>query len=201
MEKNKKKQYDEFVMYKERLDEMYEENPEKATREAYNSLVRLGGIDGEMKKFSDDASFKLGLLIVSVIILLIGLLNISNYMLYIFGFMFFIAGMLVSLENSKFALIFVFSHGGTGLGLLIGSLMSSILRNPLLADGGNNLYVYLIVTFAIIIGGYLFLVVSKILDTDNINKKLLISLFIIACGLFLLALFPYIINYIYSFRI
>ena len=173
-----KKRYDEFEMYKEKLDEMYEKDPEKATMEAYNSLVRLGAINGKTKKLSDGNFWIVCIVSVCVVIFLLGLFNIKSIMLYLFGF--------------------VFSHGGTGLGIMIGSLVSGIIDNPLFTDGGTNLYVYLVICGLLLLGGFLFVAISSLLNDVNMKKRLFIGLCIITGGLLLLGLFPHIMNYIYS---
>ena len=193
-----KKKYDEFVMYKEKLDEMYEKDPEGATMEAYNSLVRLGAIEGKTKKITEGNFWILLIICVSVFILLIGILNVKDIMLYIFGFIFFVAGMCISLIEEKGKIIFVFSHGGTGLGLMIGALVSSISKNPLFTDGGTSLYIYLGVCGLLLLGGFLFVAISCLFEEVDRKKRLFISLCLIAVGLFLLGLFPYLMNYIYS---
>lgn len=193
-----KKRYDEFEMYKEKLDEMYEKDPEKATMEAYNSLVRLGAINGKTKKLSDGNFWIVCIVSVCVVIFLLGLFNIKSIMLYLFGFVFFVAGMCISLQADKGSVLFVFSHGGTGLGIMIGSLVSGIIDNPLFTDGGTNLYVYLVICGLLLLGGFLFVAISSLLNDVNMKKRLFIGLCIITGGLLLLGLFPHIMNYIYS---
>lgn len=193
-----KKRYDEFEMYKEKLDEMYEKDPEKATMEAYNSLVRLGAINGKTKKLSDGNFWIVCIVSVCVVIFLLGLFNIKSIMLYLFGFVFFVAGMCISLQAEKVGILFVFSHGATGLAIMIGSLVSGIIKNPLFTDGGTSLYIYLVICGILLLGGFLFVAISSLLNDVNMKKRLFIGLCIMACGLLLLGLFPYTMNYIYS---
>ena len=62
------------------------------------------------------------LVIVCAGILALGLFNIENYPMYFFGFIFFVAGMLIGNFVPGFGIIFLISHGMTGFGLMVSAL-------------------------------------------------------------------------------
>ena len=62
------------------------------------------------------------LVIVCAGILALGLFNIEKYPMYFFGFIFFVAGMLIGNFVPGFGIIFLISHGMTGFGLMVSAL-------------------------------------------------------------------------------
>ena len=90
----------------------------------------------------------IGLLVVGF--LLLGLFS-AQPGLYYFGFVFFLAGFYAGAYGPKvFGLIFVFSHGGTGLSLMIYYLCSKYFDNPRFTDGPYLIRYAGIVVFLII---------------------------------------------------
>lgn len=62
------------------------------------------------------------LVIVCAGILALGLFNIDKYPIYFFGFIFFVAGMLIGTFVPGFGIIFLISHGMTGFWLMVSAL-------------------------------------------------------------------------------
>ena len=198
-----KKKYEEFEMYKEKLDEIYEKDPERATLEAYNSLVRLGVVDGKKKKLTKSDKFIAYFMLVSFAILCLGFFNISTIGIYFFGFVFFIAGLCVCLfTGEKFGIIFLFSHGCTGLAVMIGSLLGvEFFNNPLFQDNPVNLIVYLVIVGLILFGAIVYTIYLALIGSNKNNYKVFIPLCFYGLSLLLIGIFPYIISLVYNFRI
>ena len=75
------------------------------------------------------------LVVIAILIVLVGFFNVSNIGLYLFGLAFFLSGLCIGLFAEGFGLIFLFSHGITGLCVMMSALLSKILENPILNDG------------------------------------------------------------------
>ena len=78
-----------------------------------------------------------------IFIAALGLLNISNIGMYAFGTVFFIAGYCVGFSVPMAGVIFLFSHGITGLCIMTVSTIGKIFENPIMQDNPQNIYIYL----------------------------------------------------------
>lgn len=172
------------------LRELYKEKPKKTIEEINSAIVSI--------KSSDIINKTLKILVVSIIyIICIALLGLTNIGIsqdlvfeYYIGAIFFLVGLAIGLKLQLFGIIFLFSHGCTGLGLMVIPKIIEILKNPIMTDNPTNIMIFL--TF-----GVLLVIVGIILTIMyNLNKKFKYSLFIIL-GVFLLGiaiiqLLPYI---------
>ena len=137
--------------------------------------------------------------------------NIDFIPLYIFGVIFFFAGLFIALYIKYFGLIFLFSHGVIGFMLMIGSLMGHSKGNsldlllpndhPLLTDGGipTNIKVYLAVTIGFFISAFIFTIVHNLSSKMKKDKKFtiyILSLYLIVVVLAML--FPKFFSYLYK---
>lgn len=103
-------------------------------------------------------------------VLIVLLAPISELLpLYIFGIVFFIAGFGVGMYQKGFGLIFLFSHGGTGFGIMLGTLLASIPESATLLLESSK-------TSKIIIGMLVILMLLAILSmilhnlSDDVKK-------------------------------
>ena len=158
-------------------------------------------------KISHDVLGKLGvnknrdifyLFLIYVAILLYALVicipdYLPNLGLLIFGFVFFVAGMQIGFgkETRGFGLIFAFSHGGTGLGCIIASLLMDRIDVNMLSDLSGPRKMYLFFTIALGIIAYLGMVLYNLSDTIHLKKysKVVILLFF-ALVIFLVGMLP-----------
>lgn len=133
-----------------------------------------------------------------IAILVFGLLmlfpsNISNIPLYIFGFVFFIGGFQIAIgeDNTGFGIIFLFSHGGAGIGIMIYSLLLERLNLAMLSDINGNLKVYIIITAFIILFSFICTVIYNLSYKykTNIYNKVILQLFYLV-GIVLVGLLP-----------
>ena len=142
--------YDEI----EELKYHYKKSPKLVTRKLERFLIGLRVSRKDIFKNMDWQT--LSMAIVIIIILLIGLINIDVCLIYYGGLAFFFAGFFIGLYVKGFGLLFLLSHGCTGLFVATISIIESIFSNPLLSDNPINIYIYLgicllILLFAIIL--------------------------------------------------
>lgn len=168
------------------LRELYKEKPKKTIEEINSAIVSI--------KSSDIINKTLVNIIYIICIALLGLTNISLSQGLVFeyyiGAIFFLVGLVIGLKLQLYGIIFLFSHGCTGLGLMVIPKIIEILKNPIMTDNPTNIMIFL--TF-----GVLLVIVGIVLTIMyNLNKKFKYSLFVIL-GVFLLGiaiiqLLPYI---------
>lgn len=172
------------------LYELRDKNPKKMEREAHESLVKLGYYPSSTTSKNQEDKMKL---IVCGIILLLCLFS-HQIFLYVFGFIFFIAGHFVGTIDNNGGVIFIFSHGLTGLCFMIGSIIFPFVNNII---GSNNviLYCYLIVTFLFFLIGILSCVVYCLNDRlKRIRYASIIPFCFHLVGIILTILLPYIFS-------
>lgn len=109
--------------------------------------------------------FKIVFAIIVLLAGLMGLIDKSFDGTYYAGAIFFLSGIFITLNDDNFNLIFLFSHGFTGLCLMLYVTVYMILKSPALTDSANNITMYLIISIAMIITGF----ISTILY--NLNYK------------------------------
>ena len=123
-----------------------------------------------MSKIISEIKFDLLLLFLIVIgIILIGFFNIGEIALYFGGVAFFLAGIGIGMFVDAFGLIFLFSHGMTGLCLMMGVLLSKILENPVLSDG--PLHSSIIICGVIVIALFVIATILVIMHNLSITMK------------------------------
>lgn len=192
--------------YSEASRSAYEKNPSKAIDEISESIVRLKNIDSSKNDFksilNDIGKDKLVLILSIAGIVLVGLLNLGSVgsemlAMYYGGLVFFLAGMFIGLKIPGFGLIFLFSHGGTGAGIMAGGLISEFLENSLLSENPTNAYIYLGGAIIFLISGFISAIIYNLSATYRLKKYSMSYPFILAfIGFLMISLFPYIANYI-----
>ena len=112
----------EFDSEIEKLRVLYNEKPTETINEINKAIINLKNETNEdipEKKYSRKAVIS-GLF--AVCIFLISITNINygseQFMMYFFGTVFFLAGLFIGLNVPVFGIIFLFSHGGSGLGIM-----------------------------------------------------------------------------------
>ena len=138
------------------------------------------------------------LVLIYTLILIFGLIvfipyHINNLAVFFFGFIFFVAGMQIGLgkETKGFGLIFVFSHGGTGLGCIYTSLLMDRFNPDILTDLSSNMKIYLIATISLAIISFLAMTIynlSDIISWRKMSKVVILLLF--ALSIFLVGMLP-----------
>lgn len=189
----------EFDSQIEKLRVLYNEKPTETINEINKAIINLKNETNEdvpEKKYSRKAVIS-GLF--AVCIFLISITNINygseQFMMYFFGTVFFLAGLFVGLNVPVFGIIFLFSHGGTGLGIMCFTKINKILQSPIMTDNPTNLQNLLVLGVGLIVIG----IISTIFY--NVSKKirdkkysLIIILAMFAIGIAIIQLLPMIYN-------
>ena len=189
----------EFDSQIEKLRVLYNEKPTETINEINKAIINLKNETNEdvpEKKYSRRAVIS-GLF--AVCIFLISITNINygseQFMMYFFGTVFFLAGLFIGLNVPVFVIIFLFSHGGTGLGIMCFTKINKILQSPIMTDNPTNLQNLLVLGVGLIVIG----IISTIFY--NVSKKirdkkysLIIILAMFAIGIAIIQLLPMIYN-------
>ena len=165
-------------------EEIFEENINKITKEFEKNKrgtnAKLERVLLEIRKEKNETSIidvlKLhkeqtitGVLI--IILLLLGLFSIStnseSMIMYYFGMVFFLAG---TSQESKMVIIFLFSHGGTGIALMLGSLLYPIFDSPLLSDMPTKLIIVLIIILGLVLIAFILETIFNIAERFDTHK-------------------------------
>lgn len=166
---------DNFEEYNNRLKELHKKSPSKTTSELKSLVQRLENEnnynDDNNRLLGDIEAEKLVIVILCFAFAAVGIINFSLEMslAYYFGLIFFLAGFFIGNTQKYFGLIFLFSHGGTGLGVMIGPLLSEIYDNPLMQDGFNSLHLFLNIAYGIILLAIIISVLRNL--SDNFKEK------------------------------
>lgn len=187
----------------EELEKLYGKNKDVTEKEFNEFIKSLKKETNENADYLDKIGIHTNkdifyLVIIYIAIAIYGLVMlIPNHLemigVYIFGLVFFIAGIQIGLskETKGFGLIFVFSHGGSGLGIMLYSLLFERFSLDALSDLSNNAKLYLFFTIAILTIAVLSIVVYNLSDKlkrKYYNKDLVLLLF--AAAIFLVGMFP-----------
>ncbi len=203
------KQY--FDKYIEELYNINSENPKRANDIAKRGLDDLGLLNESNKNFLG-IDIEWAIIVGICILIALGGFFAPNIKLgfsYIGGLVFFFAGVFIGLDIPLFGLIFLFTHGGVGLCLMIMSLIGgddlfefpNITNNPVFSDGGMplNLRMYLSITITILVIAVLYTIIHNLSPRLKENKKHMIIImtiylvFIVLVGL-ITRFFPYLIT-------
>lgn len=202
---------EEFNQNVDKLKQHYKEDPKRINRKLndlifdYEREKRFKEEQAEIKKAnSKNRRF---FAVIVVITILAGLLNIASTELdgfgfmYYFGLVFFLAGFYVAIEAPIFGIIFLFSHGGTGLGIMLAPVIVTTLNSPLLTDGGGNIITYIAIVIGLIVASFASMIIynvtqiSKRLQESNDRVKK-ISFILITIAIVMTQLLPHIIKYL-----
>ena len=190
--------------YKESLNKInkyYKENPDITTNELekavynieYNILMKNN--DVKNSKGIDIEPVWLYRIGFVILILLIGLIDIAYGNFdgnYYFACIFFLAGLFVGLYVRGFGLIFLLSHGLSGLALMIGPTIKSILSSPIITDLANKSILFFIVIGIIaLITAFLMTALYNLSNKIQGNKYSLLIIFILYLfGILVIKLIP-----------
>ena len=200
-------------MNRERYDEiqreielLYQKDPIRVTDElsALTKKIKNDELKTETSSKSILEGVNIDYLIICILgfaILMMGVINLSSLPIYLFGLAFFAAGLGVGLSQGPFGIIFLFSHGMTGLAIMIGSQMSSIMSSPLMTDKSMSVSIYLgIIIVTIMLATIISIIYSLSKNLKKINHIILlpISLYTLVIILATLSstLIPLLHNYI-----
>lgn len=194
--------------YKEclnKIDKYYKSNPDITTNELektiynieYNVLTKNSSIGP--KKILDIDIIWIYRVAFVIIVLAIGLVDILNNSFdgtYYFGAIFYLAGLFIGLNIKGVGLIFLLSHGGTGIGIMLVPTIINILKSPLMSDlANNNIMSILVIAFIAIVLAILMTVFYNLSDQfKNKNYSLPVILLLYMIGIVIIKIIPIIYN-------
>lgn len=194
--------------YKEclnKIDKYYKSNPDITTNELektiynieYNVLTKNSSI-GPKKILDVDIVwiYRVAFVIIVLAIGLVDILNNSFDGTYYFGAIFYLAGLFIGLNIKGVGLIFLLSHGGTGIGIMLVPTIINILKNPLMSDlANNNIMSILVIAFIAIVLAILMTVFYNLSDQfKNKNYSLPVILLLYMIGIVIIKIIPIIYN-------
>lgn len=137
---------------------------------------------------------KLAYIVIITILVFSGFLNFGeNTMLHFFGLVFFLAGFFIGKSLPGFGLIFLFSHGCTGLGLMIGGLFSLDFYQALMSDMTRGIQIYFAIGIVVIVVAIFTMIFYNLSATLRKNDKIpVISLSLFTLSVVMANIFPYI---------
>lgn len=194
--------------YKEclnKIDKYYKSNPDITTNELektiynieYNVLTKNSSIGP--KKILDIDIIWIYRVAFVIIVLAIGLVDILNNSFdgtYYFGAIFYLAGLFIGLNIKGVGLIFLLSHGGIGIGIMLVPTIINILKSPLMSDlANNNIMSILVIAFIAIVLAILMTVFYNLSDQfKNKNYSLPVILLLYMIGIVIIKIIPIIYN-------
>ena len=194
--------------YKEclnKIDKYYKSNPDITTNELektiynieYNVLTKNSSI-GPKKILDVDIVwiYRVAFVIIVLAIGLVDILNNSFDGTYYFGAIFYLAGLFIGLNIKGGGLIFLLSHGGTGIGIMLVPTIINILKSPLMSDlANNNIMSILVIAFIAIVLAILMTVFYNLSDQfKNKNYSLPVILLLYMIGIVIIKIIPIIYN-------
>ncbi len=194
--------------YKEclnKIDKYYKSNPDITTNELektiynieYNVLTKNSSI-GPKKILDIDIVwiYRVAFVIIVLAIGLVDILNNSFDGTYYFGAIFYLAGLFIGLNIKGVGLIFLLSHGGTGIGIMLVPTIINILKSPLMSDlANNNIMSILVIAFIAIVLAILMTVFYNLSDQfKNKNYSLPVILLLYMIGIVIIKIIPIIYN-------
>ena len=194
--------------YKEclnKIDKYYKSNHDITTNELektiynieYNVLTKNSSI-GPKKILDIDIVwiYRVAFVIIVLAIGLVDILNNSFDGTYYFGAIFYLAGLFIGLNIKGVGLIFLLSHGGTGIGIMLVPTIINILKSPLMSDlANNNIMSILVIAFIAIVLAILMTVFYNLSDQfKNKNYSLPVILLLYMIGIVIIKIIPIIYN-------
>lgn len=196
------KHNDDFEMRIKELRRLYDMNPNETINVldqviSNTDLYRESSNDTKSAKvrvFQEIGGIKLAYIVIITILVLAGFLNLGeNTMMHIFGLVFFLAGFFVGKSTPGVGLIFLFSHGCTGLGLMIGGVFALDFYRGILTDLSKGVQTYLTLGIIAIVVAIFMMIFYNLSPTLRKNNKLpVISLGLFALSVVMVNLLPHI---------
>lgn len=188
LRKNNQKMVDREV------DSFVKSLKEDINNKEYNDIINQPNYstNGLLKKLGINKNVDiLYMILIIFLIAFLGLININGYLFYLFGLIFFVAGTLIGFFVPGFGLIFLFTHGAVGYGIMISALLQDRFSIAELGDLSFNMKIYFGVIALLVVGGFIGVVLYNLSETLNKNKlNKLFSLIILGLALFLVGMIP-----------
>ena len=156
-----------------------------------NSMIIDHEVDYIISKYGterkvDPKKLKIYLSVAFVILcILLGLVNINSnvgelgWITYYAALIFFLVGLGIGFNLKGFGLVFLFSHGGTGLGLMLIPIIKNLELKMYLTDNPTFLLIYLRIIIIAIILAIILTVLYNLNDRLKDNIKIYSLIFIL----------------------
>lgn len=200
---------DKFEDYIEELRREYSENPRKTSKEVKNTVKRIKGETSQKNEFdiSDinrNALYTCAIVILIILTFLFHLRDASgeDVGLYFGGLAFFLAGIFIGLYVKGFGLIFLASHGITGLVMLESTYIGNIINSPQMSDSGTLMYMLVVLNILVFVIATILVILHNL--SDNLKKSgsfKLIPLSVYLVGLVISGSLYMMSDYIFTIRI
>lgn len=194
---------EDFEKYIKLLRESYLIEPKNTLAEMKYCLKRLkvssdssSSLALNISQAFKDIDMSLFLLVVIIIFIgLVGFFQIKNIIMYLFGLVFFLTGLEIGLKQKGIGLIFLVSHGGTGFGVMLASLVGNYIASPLFTDLSLKVYVYLGIMFIVGIMALGIILLSNLSDSFKQQKYVFHVVLLFFLVIFLMAgMMPHILG-------
>lgn len=182
-----------------KIKELHDKNPVLINYEVDYIISKYGTerkIDPKKLKTYMSVTF-------AILCALLGLVNVFNsnididISLYYFGILFFLSGLFIGLNVKAFGLIFLFSHGMTGLGLMLIPIIKNLELKVYLTDSPTFLLIYLGIIIIAIILAIILTVLYNLNDRLKDNIKIYSLIFILyLLSITMVVILPKILSYL-----
>lgn len=164
-----------------KIKELHDKNPVLINYEVDYIISKYG-----LERKIDPKKLKTYISVAFVILCaLLGLVNVFSgnvdidISLYYFGILFFLAGLFIGLGVKTFGLIFLFSHGMTGLALMLIPIIKSLKLQVYLTDSPTFLLIYLGIIIIAVILAIILTALYNLNDRLKDNVKVYSLIFIL----------------------
>lgn len=189
----------EFDTKIDELKKIYIKKPTETINELNHVIIKL---KNDETNVIDDKKVSKKVLVsglFAVYILLVGITNIGYgmdyFMMYIFGAAFFLAGLFVGMYVPTFGIIFLFTHGCTGLGTMCLTKITQILSSPIMTDNPGNLKNLLILSSGLLVVGIVSVIIYNVSERFRKSKYgMILTLGTLGVGITIVQILPYIFN-------
>lgn len=191
------------------LRQLYEENPKEIMDILNKDIDNVSSNHAECNNFEalkpsvfkEVGGVKLGYIIIITILVFSGFINFGeNTIMHFFGLIFFLAGFFCSKGVPGFGLVFLFSHGCTGLGLMLGGIFSRDFYQGIITDITKGIQIYFTIGIIAIIAAIFMMLFYNLSSTFRKNEKIpVISLGLFTLPVIMINLLPYIYSYVVKF--
>lgn len=181
---------EKFEVEVNKLRELYDKDPDIVAKETKKLVNKLNSIkkikNKKLREELAEHSDILTILVMAFLVLVFGMIDgFISLPIYFFGMIFFFAGIGVALgrEQKGIGIICLFSHGATGLGMMLVPKIWNALESPLLTDGDLTLvYIYCCLIALFLIAAFAITIIYNLSDrlkSVSTNKLIPLSLFLV----------------------
>lgn len=115
--------------------------------------------------------------------------------------MFFAAGSLICLKEKGFGIIFMFSHGFTGLGIMMAGLIGGLISSPLMGDAPIYILIFLVIIALLILAAMVLIILYNLSDILKAKRNFIfIPLILFGTAILLALILSKMVTYRYGIQ-